>query len=70
MYITQPYSNSHCVYHAIESGDHNWQTKRIVIPFLYIDSALMAIIKFFQSGARCPAYEDWCEERQWVWVVS
>ena len=32
-----------------------------VVPFLYIDSALIASIKSFQSGARCPAYEDWYE---------
>ena len=29
----------------------------ILIPFLYIGSALIASIKSFQSGARCPAHK-------------
>ena len=33
----------------------------IVIPFLYINSALIASIKSVQSGARCPAYGVWCK---------
>ena len=34
--------------------------RQLLIPFLYIFSALTASIKSFQCGAGCPAYRVWC----------